>query len=119
MLNFIIHPVVPSSIPSLRETVMPPSGFVRQEVQAIGSFAKSILSRFSEEVKDGRHPSEARGIDHELSIIDRELGSNTISRPERGLLQLVREFYLCLKQGDTMEEIVCELDRLSEKNYES
>lgn len=97
---------------------MPPSGFVRSEVLSLSAFAESLLSRFADEVKQGKHVTVKAGIQHELEVINRELGKNKLSHSERGVLEFVKALYLKLDSGGTLEEIEIELGALATKSYE-
>jgi hypothetical protein len=95
---------------------MPPSGFESVEVQGIATSTHSLLSRFMFEVESGKHTSLEVGIATELATIDRALADD-ISHAERGVLMFVRELYLELKEGGTLQQIAAEIEALSRKAY--
>ncbi len=96
---------------------MPPSGFNRVETKMLSIFAESLLSRFEEEVADGRFTSLKAGIEHELEIIEKSLASD-IPRFERGTLEFVRQLYLRLREVNDIDSVIADSEQLSLKKYE-
>jgi len=95
---------------------MPPSGFEKVETRILGTFSENILSRFFQEVEEGKFKSVDEGITSELGIIERHL-SLDISHAERGILEFVKQLYLDLQKGESLEQIIDKINALSKKHY--
>ncbi|MDH5442473.1 MAG: hypothetical protein OEX08_02630 [Candidatus Nomurabacteria bacterium] len=79
---------------------MPPSGFNDREAEYISNFAKSIITRLKQEVKDDKHENIEDAVDTELDIIGKLRSSLSNQSAKHASLVLSRQVYFSFKRND-------------------